>query len=161
MRRRGLTLLELLIALAVLAIVATVALPSFGSVSQRARLRAAAEMLASDLAEARFESARAGRPLHLWLDGGAAWCWSVATAADCGCREAASCQLKRVLAREHGGIELLEARPASFDPAGTAAVVGGAVLRSSAGDALKVELSALGRARVCAASGSVPGYPAC
>jgi type IV fimbrial biogenesis protein FimT len=160
MKRRGLTLLELVIALAILAIVATLALPSFGAGAERTRLRLAAETLASDLAEARFEAAKAGRALHLPAQAGPAWCWAVATTPDCGCAAAAPCQLKAERAASHAGVTLVEVRAASFDPGG-AATGGGALLRSGRGEELRVELSPLGRPRVCAPGGAVVGYPAC
>ena len=58
---RGFTLLELVITLAVLGILSTLAMPSLGSRVDRARLVGTAEMLAADIAEARFEAARLGR----------------------------------------------------------------------------------------------------
>jgi len=77
-QRRGFTLLELMIGLAVLAVLATLAVPSMGSALQRQRLRAAAEHLAADLNEARFEATRRGQILHVLPRSGPAWCWAVA-----------------------------------------------------------------------------------
>ena len=55
MRRapQGLTLLEMMIALAIVAVLTTLALPSFASMMSRHRLKAAAEMMSMDLAELR------------------------------------------------------------------------------------------------------------
>lgn len=55
-RARGLTLIELLIAVAVLGVLAALALPDLGPRMARHRLAAAAETLALDLAEARVEA---------------------------------------------------------------------------------------------------------
>lgn len=163
-RSRGFTLLEAAIAVALIALVATLALPSFGAAIERSRLKAAAEALASDLQEARFEAARRGQPLHVELTPGPAWCWSVSTAPGCGC-SAAACRLKAASAAEHAGVSLVEARSASFSPTGgpevPTPVNAGATFESGHGERLRVELSALGRARICAPQAKVSGYAAC
>jgi type IV fimbrial biogenesis protein FimT len=161
----GLTLIELMVAIAVLALLATLALPSFGSLLERHRLTAAAETLALDLSEARFQSAQSGRPLHLVFRPGHDWCWAVARTPACNCRDAApACALKTVRAAELPGVELVRAQDASFDPgvdAGAPAQRREAVLRSrGAADELSVQLSPLGRARVCSTTG-VRGVAAC
>lgn len=162
MKPRGFTLVELMIGLAIAAVVAVIALPTFAGVSERARLRHAAHTLASDLGEARFESARAGRPLHVPIDASpAAWCWSVATTPGCDCQGPASCQLKASRARDHAGIELIDPQATTFDPDGQARQPGGATFRSSRGERLRVSVSLLGRASVCSPDHAVPGYPAC
>jgi type IV fimbrial biogenesis protein FimT len=66
-RYAGLTLIELCAVLAVLALLSALALPSLGHRLDRQRLHAAAETLAADLADARFEAARRGQPLHCLL----------------------------------------------------------------------------------------------
>lgn len=162
MKPRGLTLLELMIGLAITAVVAVIALPTFAGVSERARLRHAAETLASDLGEARFESARAGRPLHVAIDAApSGWCWNVATTPGCDCHVQASCQLKTAQQRDHGGIEMLDAQGTAFEPDGQARQAGGATFRSPRGEMLRVSVSRLGRASVCSPEHKVPGYPAC
>jgi type IV fimbrial biogenesis protein FimT len=161
--RRGLTLLELVIALAMLAIVASMAVPSFGAAADRARLRNAAETLAADLAEARYESAQRGVRLYLDVQTGPGWCWAVTSAPGCRCGIAQACQLKTVSERDNAGVQLMEAHAISFDPAGTthSAGVGDALLQSRRGERLRVSVSALGRASICAPDSAVPGYPGC
>lgn len=162
MRQHGLTLVELMVTVAVLAVVAVIALPTFAGVSERARLRQAAETLAADLAEARFEAARSGRMLHVAIDGApSGWCWSVGTTPGCDCHVVDSCQLKTERAAQHAGIELLGAQSGAFHPEGTPQQRGGALFRSSRGEMLKVQVSGLGRASVCSPGHQVPGYPAC
>jgi type IV fimbrial biogenesis protein FimT len=163
MKARGLTLLELMIGLAVLAVLATVALPNCGAATERARLRAAAETLAADLNEARFESAQRGQPLSLNPQAGLPWCWAVGTTSDCSCATPQACQLKTVKGSDHAGITLLDARASSFDPTGTVIQGAGNVgtFQSGHGERLRVELSTLGRALICSPAAAVPGYVAC
>lgn len=159
-RRRGFTLLELMIGLAVLALVASLALPSFAGVASRARLKGAAEMLAADLAEARYEAARRGQPLFVAFSAGPDWCWSVASSEGCPCGSAAACQLKTVRGRDHAGVELLQAGSTRLDANGLG-VAASTLFQSSRGEQLRVDLSALGRAGICAPAGRLPGYADC
>ncbi len=164
MKPRGLTLIELTIALAVLAVLATLALPSFGSAVDRTRLKSAAETLAADLGEARFQAAQRGLPLHVGFRTGTDWCWAVATAPDCRCDTAQACRLKAESATAYPGIALVEAGATRFDPDGSSAVEGaasGALLESRRGERLRVLVTPLGRALVCSPDGGVNGYPRC
>ena len=158
-------MLELMAVLAVLAVLVTLAVPGTSSMLQRQRLAAAAEALAGDLAEARFEAARRSTALHLDSHGGPAWCWSVATSPGCSCDgPTTSCQLKTVRSTDHPGIQLVQPLQARLDPA-EANLTGSATLASSSGESLRVDLTPMGRARIC-----VPGdkpvvaatrYPKC
>ena len=131
--------------------------------ADRARLRHAAETLAADLTEARFESAQLGKPLYLDVQPGPGWCWAVTSAPGCRCGVAQACQLKTVSEIDNAGVQLAEAHAISFDPTGTLQATGGsdALLQSRRGERLRVSVSALGRASICAPDGVVPGYAAC
>ncbi len=62
-RTRGFTLVELLVTLAVLVLVLTVAIPSMRNFVKNGRLTSAANDLAATLAFARSEAVRRGRPV--------------------------------------------------------------------------------------------------
>ncbi|MBS7456660.1 GspH/FimT family protein [Coralloluteibacterium stylophorae] len=64
-RRNGLTLLELLVVVAILAIVTTVGLPAFGDVLQRTRAQTAMHQLTASIASARLAAIQHRRPLAL------------------------------------------------------------------------------------------------
>lgn len=177
--QRGLTLLELAVVLAVLAVLGALALPSMAARLRVERLQAAAEMLAADIADARHEAARRGQALHIEgraAEGsGPAWCWSVATAPACPCGSespapssspgtvsptAAACRLKTVPAGDHPGVTLVQSQPVHVQPDGQANAVVAAVL--AAGDRqLQVQVSRFGRARVCDPAGASTRVPRC
>ena len=182
--KRGLTLLELAIAMAVLAVLSALAVPSMSARLRAERLQSAAEMLAADIADARHEAARRGSALHvLPRTAGAttlSWCWAVAVAAGCDCAAAPSatsassaeaapgagapsattCRLKSVPARDHPGVTLVQAEAVRLDPDGQATPALAAVF--SAGERqLQVQVSRFGRARVCDPLGTSPRQPRC
>jgi type IV fimbrial biogenesis protein FimT len=158
-RAAGLTLVELAVVLSLLAATATVAMPWFADQLARHRLRATAEALVGDLQEARFAAAQRGATMHLTFSTGTAWCWTLASSADCDCRIVQACRTRHVDGAEHRGVQLVSAQTASFSATGSGQ--GLAELRSPRGHALRVEVGALGRARLCSPEGSDPRYPAC
>lgn len=162
-RARGLTLLELAIAMAVIVILAALALPNMGARLERQRVQGAAEALAADLAEARFEAARRSVPLFVEATAGAEWCWAIATRAGCPCGDAqgSACALHGALAKEHKGVRLVEGLSVRMDPSGTAQAAQAAAMETSRGDRLRVEVAATGRSRVCVERGHWPRLPAC
>jgi type IV fimbrial biogenesis protein FimT len=158
--RRGLTLLEMLVALAIVAILMTLALPSFGNMMSRHRLKAAAEQMSMDLAELRMQSSQRGQTMHVSLNAGPQWCYALAVAGGCDCRVPQGCQLKTVRAKDHPGVTLLEGQDLRIDPQ-PGHGGGGALLQGSDGARLRVGLSPLGRPKVCAPAAAVPGFAAC
>jgi type IV fimbrial biogenesis protein FimT len=160
-RSRGLTLLELAIAIALLVVLATVALPQLGKQLDQRRLNAAAEALASDLGEARFEAARQGRSMHLVVQGGAAWCWSLATDPGCPCGSRQACELRSANQAEHAGIRTLHGSPLQLTATGSAQGSGETTLESNRGSRLRVQVQALGRPSICTERGAAQRYPAC
>ncbi len=175
-RARGLTLLELALVMAVLAVLGALALPSMAARLRTERLQTVAEMFAADIADARHEAARRGQALHIEAAiesapvptpaSGPRWCWSVATAAACPCGDAsaaptaAACRLKVVPAKEHPGISLVQTQAVHVQPDGQANPVLAAVF--AAGDRqLHVQVTRFGRARVCDPAGSSSRVPRC
>ncbi len=160
-RHGGLTLIEILVALAIVAILGLVTVPAMGTRLEQSRLSHAAEQLAADLTEARYEAARQGRPLHLLVHPGPGWCWSVATHPTCPCGQRLACELRHAQERDHGGITLAAGRAMQLSPSGSAQQPGSATLQASSGPRLRVELTALGRPRICSEGDAVTRYPAC
>ncbi len=174
-RQAGVTLLELAVAIAVLVVLGMVALPPLGERMQRQRLALAAETLAADLAEARFEAARLGRAVQVIALPGPQWCWalgvdgSAQASADTSAANCPSKALRVVGAHAHAGVQMLSGGSLRIAPAGatdqsaaqTAAARTVAVFASPKGERLRVDMLALGRARVCSETGAQGRYGAC
>jgi type IV fimbrial biogenesis protein FimT len=163
-RARGITLIECVIALAILAALMGIALPSFGEAMARARLRTAAEDLALGLGNARLESVRAGAGLvHVTVAPGSTWCWSVGPVAHIDClNPPAGSTLHVVRAQEYPGVTMTSGTSASFDGRDTLAPAGfAAEFASVHGGALRVHVTPLGRASICAPQGRSLDYPRC
>ena len=158
-RTAGLTLIEVVIGLAVMALLLSLALPSFGGHMSRQRLKSAASTLAIDLAEARFEAAQRGQTLYVNLAEGNDWCYALTTTSGCDCRLVQACRLKAVSARDTPGLTLAAAPEIAFAPEGRGAAAS-LQFASARGERLRVDLSALGRARVCAPDG-LAGFTRC
>ncbi len=161
-RGRGLTLIEIVVALAVIAILGAIALPGYSARLDRERLNGAAEALAADINEARFEAARQGRVLHVNALPGPAWCWAVATSADCPCGSDQPCQLRSADGRQHPGVVLHGPGSVVLQATGRAEVAGsGFELASPRGLRMRVAVGAMGRAHLCMISGESPRHPRC
>ena len=159
-RRRGLTLIEFVIALAVLAVLGSLALPMLGQQLSRQRLVSAAELLAADIADARQEAARRGGALQLQSSTGSHWCWAVTTTPDCPCQAAAACRLKAAGADDHPGISLIAGQSLQFEADGQAQAAVAAVFAAGV-DRVQVEVTRFGRARVCDPVGAISKLPRC
>lgn len=157
--RRGLTLIELAVVMALLVTLATLALPSMVDTLARHRVRAAGEALVAEMADARFAAAQRQHAMHVGFATGADWCWALATAPACDCRVPQACRVKAMGAAQFKGVDLQASQDVQFEPGGRGS--GHAELKSSRGHVLRAEVGPSGRPRLCAPGGVVPGVPAC
>jgi type IV fimbrial biogenesis protein FimT len=161
---RGVTLIECVIALGILAALMSIALPSFGEAMARARLRSAAEDLALDLGNARLESVRGGAGVvYVTLVPGSNWCWAVGPVANADCRNPApNTTVHTVRAEDYAGVMMDRGVSASFDGRDALASAALAAEFSSVqGQRLRVQVTPLGRASICSPQGRTPDYPGC
>ena len=88
-RQLGVTLIEMMVAIAVLAILLAIAVPSFNDFRQRSALRGATEQLVAVLANARFESVKRNTAVTVNFQRGSsdsAWCaGAIVGSAACDC----------------------------------------------------------------------------
>jgi len=159
----GVTLIELLITVAVLGILISLAVPSFTSTIERRRLEGAAEELYSYLQFARSESIKRATDVRVYFTNtaGADWCYGLKVNATCDCTETDSTQsdyceidgVKKIVNQDdHQGITINgSSQPFSgwfaFDNRRGTAESGGVTFINSY--EIRVAVSTLGRIRVC------------
>lgn len=159
-RPRGFTLLELLLAVTLVGVLSSMALPSFGSAVSRQRLKSVSQALAVDMAEARHEAVRRGRPLKLVVREGRDWCWAITDQPTSDCRQTVEGAFRQVRAVDHPGLSLAQASGATFATTdGVALQQGGALIETPVGDRVRVRLSPLGRTSLCSPNGAAGFVP--
>lgn len=163
--QRGLTLTELVFVIALIAILAAVAVPSYQGFLAQYRVKSAANTLAQDLRFGREESVRLGRNVHVSYQGGSKWCWGLSFDKPCSCNgtePAARCDISRAGAADFKGVMLLRSQSAEFEhEQGRVAQSGSTELASAAGHKMRVELMANGRVHSCAVAGALGAIDPC
>jgi type IV fimbrial biogenesis protein FimT len=161
-RQTGLTLIELVVALAIMAILATLAVPSMAARMDHRRIKTAAETLAGDITEARFEATRRRTPVYVQAAAGG---WAVSTALGCGLASNAACRIHSVNLADanspHPGVQLQGHFELQLEPDGSVKNAAGVAVTGRQGDQLRVEVSPLGRPRICASVGAWPAMARC
>ena len=184
----GFTLIELMVAVAVLLILAVIAVPSFTSYLDKARVRGAADSVVNVIAQARQGGVKHDRDVSLAITGvDGTWCIGANQAVDpaagslspgalaCDCTDADECVVDNerlvVASSGHPGVTLTS-------PSGDMTFDGRLGVRSDANTAdanassfdltsksgrfvLTVRVSPLGQATVCSKAGNILGYPQC
>ena len=143
---RGLTLVELMVGLAVMAVLVAVTVPSLSGIFNRMRLTGVANELASDLQFARTEAVRRRAAVVLQPAAG-------------GYRiTSAGLVLKDVgFAR---GLSFAESTVINFDQLRATSTPATLVLSNDAGT-MRVQVNAMGRVALCSPAGALPGYTPC
>lgn len=175
-QHEGFTLVELLTALAIIALLAGIAAPAMARFLDNARLRAATEDIARELVQARSHAYTFRKPIYFTISvTGTAWCygWGEATSCDCNsnhpqsaCQTGASGltrlhhqtsadypQIRLNLPASQGSSRLLRFSPIR----GTATATSFSLENRS--QQTRVIVSLLGRIRTCSPDSA--GYLAC
>jgi prepilin-type N-terminal cleavage/methylation domain-containing protein len=164
---KGFTLVEMIVTVAVLAILLTAGIPAFQSTLDKRRLTGAVEQLYSDLQFARSEAIRQNKRVTVYFTSTSAWCYGmdVEPSSDCDCNSApGNCTVggvqKVVSGTDFRNVTLSNNTFASnnvtFDPRRGTANQGRVSLQSSAIGTVEVIVSNPGRVRIC--STNVPDY---
>lgn len=186
-RAAGVSLVELLVAVAVLAIVVLAGVPSLRDFFERNRLVGAAEAVYTQARLARAEALRQGHPVTLTLLPGKSWCAGHraeklaagpgSPPEPCDCRrqdaldpeacvmEADSDRLLRTVTQApFPAVSMGEGVPGLVrfhGVRGTASPGAAIALTSESGTALRVDILPSGTVRLCAPGTPFRGYPAC
>ena len=161
----GLTLLELIVAISVMAIVTAYGVASFGGFLERQRLKAAGETIFSDLRFAQSEAIKRNKKVYVTFKKQTdSWCYGSNIGSPCDCYVESQCKIDDVNTVVSGdkfkSIMLQKARFAgnkdytAFDPikgfALASGVKNGTVwLQSKNGTQLAVIVNRMGRVRFC------------
>jgi len=150
-RTRGFTLVEVLVAAAVLTIVAAIAVPSYANYLARQRLRHVAELLELDLRRARTLSVDEGRNIHVSFSSGAQWCWGVSRQSSCNCATGQPrCELGGETHHEYKGVLLQSGQSVTFQAGmGRAQDWTRIGLSNDRNQQLRIDLNPLGRPQIC------------
>jgi len=165
---RGFTLLELMTTLAVLAIIATMVVPTFSAMKERHKIRGAAETVVSDLQLARLEAIKTNRNVTLSFQGSGTnnWCYGVNDSNGCDCNIGSNCQVSGTTLRvtnsnEFSNISLatnFTGQNATFEP-NRGTTNSGTTTLNFDGKSISVKLNAIGRISLC--SNDYSFYPSC
>lgn len=171
-RQSGLTLIELAITTAIIAILLGLAAPSVVQFAQRQRLEAAAAQLETDLFLLRSEAVARNETLRISFaqdPGGSCYILHGGAEGACRCgsdgttRCASGAEVLRgAFFGQATGMRLVSNRPALVvDPTqGTVTPTATMRVLSNAGE-LRQVINIMGRVRACSPDGSIPGYRPC
>jgi len=159
-KQRAFTLIELMIVIAIIAILAAIAYPNFADFIERQKLASAAEILTSDMKWAKSEAVKRNDIITVDFINGASGTWSYSLSDSDG-------EIKAVSGGNYSDFAIITmtqnfgADDTGFEPVrGTSLENGSVSLTSPSGMDLQVIISLLGRARICSNAG-LPGYEIC
>ena len=169
--RRGLTMIEGLICIAVLLIAVSAALPGFGAARDQRRVEGAAAQLETDLQltrglavsqnrTVRFEIPRNGEGTCYVIHNGAAGACTCA-AGGLSCRAGTLVHRSQHFPSDAGVAGRANVVSLGFDPVKGTVTPTGTLRIEGRNAALHQVVNIMGRPRTCSPGGSVPGYPSC
>jgi prepilin-type N-terminal cleavage/methylation domain-containing protein len=170
-KNKGFTLVELLIVVAVVAVIATLAVPSYRDSLQRHELISAVEGVYSYVQYARSESIANNEDIYIAFKGTGAtgWCLGISDLAACDCAASlAACTINSEQARSVDGSNYpnvtlttsFGAHDSGFNAPRMTAMENGTITVTHSGVASAgVVISTIGRVRVC--SDSLDEYSGC
>jgi type IV fimbrial biogenesis protein FimT len=166
---RGFTLVELLVAMSVAMIIATLGVPSMQRFIERNRLKTATEKIVGDLKYARSEAIKQNSEIFVSIQQGGTWCLGIDDTATCDCTTSNDCQVNGtevvrsgldfgVVSLSHAGGDFTTGGT-SFDPRRGTATDTGTIVLSTSHYSVNVGVNTVGRLSIC--STNVVGYNGC
>ncbi|BAW80191.1 fimbrial protein pilin [Candidatus Nitrosoglobus terrae] len=166
----GFTLIEMMVTVAIAAILLAVAIPSFTQMMDKKRLEGAAESLYADLQLAQSEAIKANKTIKIsFYTNSTVWCYGLTdNTAGCNCQALNSCMIggiqRTVSSDEFQNITISSSLPTfSFSPPRGTANTSKIEFQSASNQTLQVKVSGFGRVKLCspAGAGNLGGYPVC
>ena len=163
--QKGLTLVEILIALLVVAILAAASIPYMGHYLNMRRVEGGAQAVYADLMLAHKHATTQQAAVTVVFQTGANWCVGLSSAGSCDCATAGNCNLGHTTSASYKNVSL----SASGFGGGTSTVLSasrgtatttGTLTLTVGSDAINVELNQMGFARMCANNG-IGGFDPC
>ena len=164
----GFTLLEMMVSVAVMAILATTVIPSFHDMKEKHKIRGAVETISGDLQLARSEAIKTNQNVSLSFSGNGTtnWCYGINDTSGCDCNVANACLVDGNTVRvsdssEFSNINLttnFTGQTTTFDPDRGTTNSGTTVLTVD-GKSVDIFVSAIGRISIC--SNDFSFYPNC
>ena len=163
--KQGFTLLELLVVLAIIAILGALTLPSLLGFNQEHKTADTAQSLYYALQYARSEAVLQNTTVYVNFQTGLSWCYGVNATSNCNCAVPNSCALQVVTAPASQTTNLtatgLVNNSVSFEPTHGAAGARSVITFTYTGTttAMSVEVPIMGSVVLC--STTIAGYSAC
>ena len=165
-RRQGFTLVEMMMVLAIAAILMVAGAPTFFSAIERARLKGVAENLYTRLLFAKSAAIKEGQEVFFSAqssNGGAQWCYGLGHSAGCDCATAGACDVLSASQAQASGVLMsytLDNGRTSFLPRnGLPSTSGDLIFTDPDGESVRVTVRPIGRIGMC--SDDVAGYGGC
>lgn len=163
-KQYGVTAMELLITLAIVAVVGASVTPSIMSHVRKERLKGAAESLYQSLVKARSEAISRRQDVNVIFVTGSNWCLGVTTNSTCSCTTAGSCTLGQNSYSNYSNVTMATAsitnNKVTFEfTRGLLNSTGTITFSNSYGDSVSIVLYRLGPPKVCATN--ISGYESC
>jgi len=174
--QQGFTLIEAMITIAIVAILLSIAVPSFNDFFEKNRLKRAAEEVYGLVSKAKAESVIRDADLSVSIDTANPWCVGYAvTSVASDCCNAGACTVpvagvdvtQQIDGATFTGVTItgtgafLGGGNTSFERVRGAAAAGSVVMTTPGGWGLNVVVSSRGRVRICGPNANTMGYIAC
>ena len=165
--RNGFSLIEMLIAIAVVGIILAIGVPSFKKMFDSNKLKGGSDALYFMFSLAKTESIKRNANIYLTVESGDSWCVGVTTdlGLACDCNTKGSCDVSSVSNLDFTSLMLKSVIPTSVSPAKFDSVRGAFTpadklftLKSESNSSVQLSINMLGSVKMCGVNGALGLY---